>query len=60
MFLDVIFPGNGMVVHRDSDDNNCKIPFKFTAENMKRIEVIISKYPPEYKVFFICWRENEK
>ncbi|VDK78874.1 unnamed protein product [Litomosoides sigmodontis] len=40
---------DGVVVHRDSEINNCKIPFKFTPENMKRIEVIISKYPPEYK-----------
>ncbi|VDK53313.1 unnamed protein product [Gongylonema pulchrum] len=38
-----------MVVHRDSETNNCKTPFKFTEENMKRIEAIIAKYPPEYK-----------
>lgn len=42
--------GDGMVVHRDSEINNSKTPFKFTPENMKRIEVMISKYPPEYKV----------
>uniref|UniRef100_A0A8R1TQ02 NADH dehydrogenase [ubiquinone] flavoprotein 2, mitochondrial n=1 Tax=Onchocerca volvulus TaxID=6282 RepID=A0A8R1TQ02_ONCVO len=40
---------DSMVVHRDSETNNSQTPFKFTAENMKRIEVMLTKYPVEYK-----------
>lgn len=47
-----IILGDVTIVHRDSETNNPKTPFKFTPENMKRIEVMISKYPPEYKVIF--------
>lgn len=38
-----------MAVHRDSENNNPEIPFEFTPENAKRAEVIIKKYPPQYK-----------
>ncbi|KAI9137499.1 thioredoxin-like [2Fe-2S] ferredoxin-domain-containing protein [Paraphysoderma sedebokerense] len=38
-----------LFVHRDSSTNNPTVPFKFTAENMKRAQEIISKYPPQYK-----------
>lgn len=36
-------------VHRDNKLDNPNIPFEFTAENMKRAEAIIAKYPPQYK-----------
>lgn len=50
MCIQYFFPGDIMNVHRDSDVNNCQTPFKFTDENMKRVEAIIAKYPPEYRV----------
>jgi len=32
-------------VHRDVPENNPNTPFKFTAENLKRCDVIIANYP---------------
>ncbi|KIY51031.1 hypothetical protein FISHEDRAFT_71325 [Fistulina hepatica ATCC 64428] len=40
---------DALFVHRDTPYNNPKIPFEFTAENMKRAQEIISHYPPQYK-----------
>ncbi|CAB3240794.1 unnamed protein product [Arctia plantaginis] len=34
-----------LVVHRDSDDNNCETPFQFTEANMVRLAAIIQNYP---------------
>ncbi|RKP26467.1 thioredoxin-like [2Fe-2S] ferredoxin-domain-containing protein [Syncephalis pseudoplumigaleata] len=36
-------------VHRDSPDNNPNIPFAFSTENLKTVDRIIAKYPPQYK-----------
>ncbi|KAI9328194.1 thioredoxin-like [2Fe-2S] ferredoxin-domain-containing protein [Zopfochytrium polystomum] len=36
-------------VHRDTPENNPSIPFEFNAENKKRAQEIINKYPPQYK-----------
>nr|OQO28672.1 hypothetical protein B0A51_04783 [Rachicladosporium sp. CCFEE 5018] len=36
-------------VHRDSAENNLKIPFKFNATNEKLIEEVLSRYPSQYK-----------
>ncbi|GMM45312.1 hypothetical protein DAPK24_018870 [Pichia kluyveri] len=36
-------------VHRDTAENNPEIPFEFTEENAKKAEIIIQKYPPQYK-----------
>lgn len=36
-------------VHRNHELDNPNIPFEFTAENLKRAEEIITKYPPQYK-----------
>lgn len=36
-------------VHQDSPENNINVPFEFTAATMKRVEEIISRYPPNYK-----------
>lgn len=36
-------------VHRDHKLDNPNIPFEFTAENLKRADAIIAKYPPQYK-----------
>jgi NADH dehydrogenase (ubiquinone) flavoprotein 2 len=35
--------------HRDTPENNAKIPFKFTAQNNKLIDEILKRYPPQYK-----------
>ena len=35
--------------HRDTAENNPNIPFEFNADNKKRIEEILKKYPPQYK-----------
>ncbi|KAL1747745.1 thioredoxin-like [2Fe-2S] ferredoxin-domain-containing protein [Schizophyllum fasciatum] len=40
---------DALFVHRDTPYNNPKIPFEFTAENMKRAEEIIARYPPQYR-----------
>lgn len=40
---------SALPAHRDTPDNTADTPFSFTAENMKKIEQIISKYPPNYK-----------
>ncbi|ORX93341.1 thioredoxin-like [2Fe-2S] ferredoxin-domain-containing protein [Clohesyomyces aquaticus] len=39
----------GLVVHRDTPDNNASIPFKFTAQNEELIQEILSRYPSQYK-----------
>lgn len=39
----------GLVVHRDSKDNNPDTPFDFTPENLKRIERILKNYPDGHK-----------
>lgn len=35
--------------HRDTPQNNLNIPFKFTAQNEKLIEEVVSRYPSQYK-----------
>jgi NADH dehydrogenase (ubiquinone) flavoprotein 2 len=35
--------------HRDTQENNPKIPFSFTADNLKVADRIMAKYPPQYK-----------
>ncbi|KAJ8587981.1 hypothetical protein M405DRAFT_741093 [Rhizopogon salebrosus TDB-379] len=40
---------DALFMHRDTEYNNPKIPFAFSADNMKRAEEIISRYPPQYK-----------
>ena len=37
------------VNHRDTADNNDTTPFDFTAENYKKVEEILSRYPKTYK-----------
>jgi NADH dehydrogenase (ubiquinone) flavoprotein 2 len=36
-------------VHRDTPQNNLKIPFKFTPQNEELIQEIVSRYPSQYK-----------
>ncbi|OZJ04769.1 hypothetical protein BZG36_01860 [Bifiguratus adelaidae] len=38
-----------LFVHRDKENNNPKLKFEFTKENLKRAKDIIAKYPPQYK-----------
>ncbi|KAI9598498.1 thioredoxin-like [2Fe-2S] ferredoxin-domain-containing protein [Syncephalis fuscata] len=40
---------DAIFVHRDTSKNNPKIPFTFTAENLKIVDSILAKYPPQYK-----------
>lgn len=35
--------------HRNTEDNNPDIPFKFTKENEAIITEILKRYPPQYK-----------
>lgn len=42
--------GSGQLfVHRDTPENNPDTPFQFTAENLKRIEGIVTNYPEAHK-----------
>ncbi|CAH8291553.1 unnamed protein product [Heterobilharzia americana] len=38
-----------LFVHRETPENNCRTPFEFTAENKRRLDVIIANYPPAHK-----------
>ena len=35
--------------HRDTAENNPSVPFSFTADNMKKAELIMQKFPPNYQ-----------
>jgi NADH dehydrogenase (ubiquinone) flavoprotein 2 len=41
--------GTVYVNHRHTIDNNDKTPFDFTPENYKEVDVILSRYPKNYK-----------
>uniref|UniRef100_A0A915P025 NADH dehydrogenase [ubiquinone] flavoprotein 2, mitochondrial n=1 Tax=Meloidogyne floridensis TaxID=298350 RepID=A0A915P025_9BILA len=41
--------GHGLVVHRDSKENNPETPFKFTQENLKKIESLLANFPEGHK-----------
>ncbi|GMR33779.1 hypothetical protein PMAYCL1PPCAC_03974, partial [Pristionchus mayeri] len=45
----VRFSSSGLAVHRDTEQNNAKIKFEFTPENMKRVEAIMAIYPDGHK-----------
>ncbi|KAI9826214.1 MAG: NADH:ubiquinone oxidoreductase 24 [Phylliscum demangeonii] len=36
-------------LHRDTPDNNPSIPFSFSPQNVKLIDEILKRYPPQYK-----------
>lgn len=40
---------DALFVHRDTDYNNASIPFELNPENKKMADVIIKRYPPQYK-----------
>jgi NADH dehydrogenase (ubiquinone) flavoprotein 2 len=40
---------NAAFIHDDTPDNNKFTPFEFTKEDYKEIDVLMSKYPPNYK-----------
>ena len=50
--------------HRDTDDNLEESPFEFTDESYAAIDVLLSKYPPNYKcsavipVLFLAQKQN--
>lgn len=35
--------------HRDTPENNDKVPFEFTKENLERTKNIMANYPPSHK-----------
>ncbi|GAB5357559.1 hypothetical protein AAMO2058_000384600 [Amorphochlora amoebiformis] len=39
----------GIVQHRHTDINNLETKFEFTAESKKEIEIVLKKFPPQYK-----------
>jgi len=43
------FAGQGLYVHRDSEENNASTPFRFTNDTMKRVNAVIANYPDGYK-----------
>ncbi|KAK5119211.1 NADH:ubiquinone oxidoreductase 24 [Meristemomyces frigidus] len=38
-----------MAPHRDTPENNLSIPFKFSQQNEKLIQEVLSRYPSQYK-----------
>ncbi|KMU72824.1 NADH dehydrogenase flavoprotein 2 [Coccidioides immitis RMSCC 3703] len=38
-----------LAVHRNTPENNPSIPFKFSEQNLKVIDEILKRYPPQYK-----------
>ncbi|KAI9301073.1 thioredoxin-like [2Fe-2S] ferredoxin-domain-containing protein [Cunninghamella echinulata] len=40
---------DALFIHRDTSENNPNLKFEFDADNKKRIEEILKKYPPQYK-----------
>uniref|UniRef100_A0A0M3HXB1 NADH dehydrogenase [ubiquinone] flavoprotein 2, mitochondrial n=1 Tax=Ascaris lumbricoides TaxID=6252 RepID=A0A0M3HXB1_ASCLU len=42
--------GSGLMVHRDTPENNVKTRFEFTPENLERIKAIMANYPEGHKV----------
>ncbi|KAI9805307.1 MAG: hypothetical protein M1833_005760 [Piccolia ochrophora] len=38
-----------LAVHRDTPENNPSIPFNFSQQNLRLIDEIIKRYPPQYK-----------
>ena len=41
--------GGGLLVQRDTPENNPDTPFDLTPENYKRIEAIVKNYPEGHK-----------
>lgn len=44
------YSSHQIFTHRDTPDNNAGTPFSFTAENKKRVDVILNNYPEGHKV----------
>ncbi|PWY68637.1 putative NADH-ubiquinone dehydrogenase 24 kDa subunit [Aspergillus heteromorphus CBS 117.55] len=40
---------DSLAVHRNKPDNNPTVPFKFSEQNLKLIDEILKRYPPQYK-----------
>ncbi|RAH70598.1 complex I 24 kDa subunit family protein [Aspergillus aculeatinus CBS 121060] len=40
---------DSLAVHRNKPDNNPSVPFKFNDQNLKLIDEILKRYPPQYK-----------
>ena len=44
------YSSHQIFTHRDTPDNNADTPFSFTAENKKRVDVILNNYPEGHRV----------
>ncbi|VDM46658.1 unnamed protein product [Toxocara canis] len=42
--------GSGLMVHRDTAQNNVKTRFQFTPENLKKVKAVMANYPEGHKV----------
>ncbi|KAI5788489.1 putative NADH-ubiquinone oxidoreductase 24 kDa subunit, mitochondrial [Geopyxis carbonaria] len=40
---------DALAVHRDTPENNPSIPFKFTEQNLRLVDEVLKRYPPQYK-----------
>uniref|UniRef100_A0A915NCV0 Uncharacterized protein n=2 Tax=Meloidogyne incognita group TaxID=654580 RepID=A0A915NCV0_MELJA len=43
------YGGHGLVIHRDSKENNPETPFKFAQKNLKKIESLLANFPEGHK-----------
>jgi len=56
---------NISVQHKETPDNNDSVPFEFTDENYKQIEILLKRYPSNYKrsaiipVLTIAQKQND-
>lgn len=44
-----VLNSGGLVVHKDTDYNNADLPWDFTPESYQKIEVVLKKFPSNYK-----------
>ena len=55
---------SAFVNHRNTDDNNEDTPFEFTKENYEQIDILLKKYPSNYKesacipALFLAQKQN--
>ncbi|KAK4545121.1 hypothetical protein LTR36_003672 [Oleoguttula mirabilis] len=47
--LSAVQKSSSLNVHRDTPENNLSIPFKFSQQNEKLIQEVLSRYPSQYK-----------
>lgn len=56
---------NVYVNHRETAENNDSVPFDFTKENYKQVDILLSRYPKNYKksalipLLFLAQKQND-